>query len=176
MITDTLVKRFWSRIDKNGENGCWIWTRGKHKFGYGRINYGGTIYTAHRLAWEIAKGKIPDGMFVCHHCDNPPCCNPKHLFIGTPKDNMQDAAQKGRARNNPHYGEEHHSNKLTWEKVDRIRFLWETHQHTRSELGRMFGVTHQQVQNIIDHKHWKLKNRGVEYRYAPNSRVRKMNG
>ena len=77
-------------------NGCIEWTRSTTKFGYGQIAVEGHTTTTHRLAWKLANGPIPDGMHVLHHCDNPPCCNPEHLFVGTHADNMADRDKKGR--------------------------------------------------------------------------------
>ncbi len=87
----------WSRVDKTGA--CWTWTGRRNAGGYGVLRIRGRsskILFAHRLAWELTNGPIPDGLFVCHHCDNPPCCNPEHLFVGTPKDNCHDMMAKGR--------------------------------------------------------------------------------
>ena len=95
-----LEVRFWSRVDKSGgPNACWLWTGTIGHNGYGRISRGlrtGKDAYAHRIAWELTFGLIPDGLLACHHCDNPPCCNPAHLFLGTNSDNMSDCAQKGR--------------------------------------------------------------------------------
>ncbi len=74
------------------EAGCWVWNRGRSGGGYGR--YRGK--PAHRAVWILFHGPIPDGLFICHHCDNPPCVKPEHLFLGTPGDNMQDCIDKGR--------------------------------------------------------------------------------
>ncbi len=94
-----LAERFWPKVDKRGDDECWEWTGGRHPSGYGQIwiggKYGSHIY-AHRASWEINGHKIPDGMCVLHHCDNPPCVNPAHLFIGTQADNMRDKQAKGR--------------------------------------------------------------------------------
>lgn len=89
---------FWSCVDKSGgDDACWIWTRGKLPKGYGRFNADGKDVLAHRFAYEKLIGEIPDGLHVCHHCDNPSCVNPKHLFVGTRSDNMQDMWEKKRA-------------------------------------------------------------------------------
>jgi hypothetical protein len=80
------------RIDLNG---CWIWIGGRNHR-YGCYNIGGRGYRAHRYAWERVYGPVPDGMYVCHHCDTPLCVNPEHLFVGTQRDNIRDASAKGR--------------------------------------------------------------------------------
>ena len=77
---------------------CWTWTRATNKAGYGKIGSGegaGTLAT-HRVSWELTNGPVPDGLFVLHRCDNPPCCNPAHLFLGTSRDNTLDMIAKGR--------------------------------------------------------------------------------
>ena len=93
--------RFWARVQK-GE-GCWRWDGSKNRYGYGFVSYGPrgaqTRVQAHRVAWTLAYGPIPDGAFVLHHCDNPPCVRPDHLFLGTQGDNMVDMAAKRRGSN-----------------------------------------------------------------------------
>jgi hypothetical protein len=80
------------------KTGCWLWTAGKAHYGYGRFRWRGPQRRAHRVAYELFVGEIPDGLFVCHHCDNPPCFNPKHLYLGTQAENMRDAKKRGRMR------------------------------------------------------------------------------
>ncbi len=89
---------FWARIEIGGANDCWPWTGPltARKNGYGSVWYRSRRWRAHRLAYRLAKGKIPDGLLVRHTCDNRLCCNPKHLLVGTCKDNTQDAIRRGR--------------------------------------------------------------------------------
>lgn len=95
---ESLEKRFYKHITKL-PNGCWEWSGLRNYYGYGIIAKSYSLprhKKAHRASWEIHRGPIPDGLFVCHHCDNPPCCNPDHLFLGTCKDNIQDLVKKKR--------------------------------------------------------------------------------
>lgn len=90
-------ERFWRKVDKpNGENGCWLWTGSFTTPGYGQFRADGKNLSTHRYAYEISRGPIPKGLLVCHHCDNPKCVRPDHLFLGTHKDNHDDSVAKGR--------------------------------------------------------------------------------
>lgn len=88
----TISEAFWQRINKETGKFCWSWTGQKNQRGYGRIR--GKF--AHRVSWEIHNGEIPVGKFICHTCDNPECCNPDHLFLGTAYDNNIDRAMKSK--------------------------------------------------------------------------------
>ena len=99
-------ERFWSKVDKSGD--CWVWTAAvvgsrnpkfDHVGGYGVFGIGRKVYRAHRVSWEMAHGPIPDGMLVCHSCDNRGCVRPSHLFLGDQADNVRDMDSKGRRVN-----------------------------------------------------------------------------
>lgn len=91
----SLTERFWAKVERS--EGCWIWTGARNRRGYGKIRRDArTFVSAHRLSYEMANGSVPDGLFVCHHCDNPSCVRPDHLFTGTVGDNNRDTIRKGR--------------------------------------------------------------------------------
>jgi hypothetical protein len=139
------------------DNGCWNWSKSRWpNGGYGVFYYDGGN-RAHRASWVIHNGPIPDGMVVCHTCDNPPCVNPAHLFVGTQADNVRDRHKKGRTVISPKFsqvklrGEEHVCAKLSDDKVRMIRSSTLSNQ----EFAALFGVTPQTIHAVRAGKTWK---------------------
>ncbi len=124
--------------------------------GYGQIGVGAKkVRRVNRVAWEVFKGPIPVGLSVLHHCDNRRCFNPDHLFLGTQKDNMQDAKRKGRCQYVRHTGEGHGSHILTALQVASIRDEYRPHNVTRQSLAIKYGVSPFTIRNIIYRRTWK---------------------
>lgn len=158
-IGATPEERFWSRVDmSDGPDSCWPW-RGALRRGYGRSGKYGE--PSHRRAWRLANGEIPDGMFVCHHCDNRACCNPAHLFLGTPADNSADMVSKGRAPSGHEAdpvrprGEDAYNHKLTEDDVREIRARYVPYKVSTPMLAAEYGVKQATIYNIITRKWWK---------------------
>jgi len=147
------VARFWSNVDKNGHGGCWLWMRYKDRLGYGCVGtYRDGVLKAHRIAWTIAHGKIPLGMLVCHHCDNPSCVNASHLFLGLDADNSADKIRKGRAV--AVRGMDQGNSKLSDGDVRKIRFLLVMGMKQK-EIAPLFGVAIPTIGHISRGASWK---------------------
>lgn len=149
-------ERFFRYVTKTPE--CWEWTGYRSPLGYGRFNLTGTKpVLAHRFAWELQHGPIPDGLVVCHHCDNPRCVRPDHLFLGTQRDNLLDMGRKGRRRGTfssaRTSGEANRAAKLTVEEVRRIRDLAPMLPHI--EIAAMFNICKTHVSKIVRRRTWK---------------------
>jgi hypothetical protein len=141
----SLQSRFFSRFIKL-DNGCWQWRSHTDKDGYGILYGNNKNIRAHRLSYEIHHGAIKEGMIICHHCDNPGCVNPDHLFAGTQKDNAQDALNKGR-----HYtGEKNGRSKLTKEIVKEILVS----DLNGQQLADKFGVTRATINRVKRGESW----------------------
>ena len=146
------MNRFWSKVNKGTEDECWEWQAGKNNKGYGAFKFGGSTIGAHRFSYLLARGSIPVGMQVCHHCDNPGCVNPKHLFVGTQSDNQQDSVAKG--RDNPPWGEKCGKAKLCNGDVYEIRRLYSLGV-TQVLLAKMWIVSVWAIADIVNRNTWK---------------------
>ena len=133
------------------ENGCWEWSRRRDLEGYGRLNVRGVRSTAHAESYKVHHGDIPTGLCVLHRCDNPPCINPDHLFLGTPEDNNADKFNKGRQAK----GERVNTAKLTTVDVLQILRLYAMGHDSIGDLACRFGVCTDSIRNIIRGKTWK---------------------
>ena len=96
----TLEERFWSKVNKDGEGGCWIWTSATNTDGYGKFELDYKMIAAHRLSFELFNGPIPRGKYICHRCNRRNCVNPDHLYAGTSSENCYDAVRRGRHKSN----------------------------------------------------------------------------
>lgn len=132
---------FWSRVRKSDSNSCWIWTGATNSGGYGHYTLNYKQIKAHRTSYELSNNIIlTDKDEILHKCDNPPCCNPKHLVKGTRQDNMIDMVRKGRS-----------TSKLTPTQVEEIRIKSNI---KRFILAKEYGVSESTISRIINNKRW----------------------
>lgn len=136
-------------------DGCWLWTgRIIRGYGHGQFSWCGRSAVASRVAWELFMGEEPGELLVCHHCDNPRCVNPAHLFLGTAADNSADMIKKGRGKQPklPRDGERNGRARLTWSQVDAIRRKLRT--HTQRSLAAEYGVSSATISGIASGRRW----------------------
>ena len=157
--------KFWSLVDKGGPDDCWPWIGRGHVREYGKIGLNGRTLRSHRVAYELSHGPIPDDLLVCHTCDNPACCNPAHLFLGTQLDNRRDAAHKGRAASGAknaavlyperlRRGEQNRNAKITADDVREIRRLY-AEGVTLTKIAPLFGIHYTNVSMICRRLTWR---------------------
>lgn len=149
----TILDTIRSRIRLSLEHDCWEWEHAHDRLGYGQIRLGTIACRVHRVAWEAVYGLLPEGMEVCHSCDNPRCCNPDHLFDGSHQQNMKDASRKGRMNQ----GDKNGLAKLTEEQVRYIRLVYKP-RHSKfgqGALARRLGVTQPLIHYVIFGGGWK---------------------
>jgi len=170
---EALRVRFWARVAQNTIDQCWLWLGPLDKDGYGLVPVKksgcpcGTTTRASRLAHLFAFGYVPDDKMVCHDCDNPPCCNPFHFFLGTALDNAADRNAKGRTAHGPGagmgavplerrcIGERCSRGKLTADQAREVRRLRAEEGLTYTRLGQMFGISYVAARLIVVGKNWK---------------------
>lgn len=169
------VDRFWSHVDRSGgSDACWPWTAYKDRLGYGRVRIGGRVDRPHRVAWELTNGKAIGPLFGRHTCDNPSCCNPRHILPGTHADNMSDKVARGRQargevlaapkrgdenpmRRHPErrsVGSRHGMSKLTEHGVVEIRRLMRLG-GIRRDVARRFDVSIVTISDICTGRTWR---------------------
>lgn len=155
---EQVAARFWEKVDQaGGSDACWPWMAGLFRDGYGQFrlppSLGNFKLKAHRKAYELTKGEIPAGLVVMHSCDNPPCCNPAHLSVGTVGDNTRDASAKGRlAAQRPGYRS---TSTLTAENVAEMRALHAAGGWRFTPLGQRFGVSREVARMVVRRRTWK---------------------
>lgn len=155
--SEAAQRRFWKKADVRGPEDCWNW-RATVSWGYGvytgRIAEHRFNFRAHRVAYYFQNKFLPDNCLICHHCDNPKCINPKHLFIGTPQDNVDDMVSKLRQAR----GEKQAAHKLTSEQVNEIRFLRYVKNLKVDEIAKQFGLGRSAISSAT---------RGVSWKHIP---------
>lgn len=166
-LTPKEIERFWSYVEVGAPEECWRW-RGKpqqpHGYGRMRLTRDGRYLTvrSNRLAWAVHHGEDPGALHVCHHCDNPICVNPAHLFLGTHQENMRDRTKKGRHPGLPALnGQANPNAKLTDRDVLEIRCRYQRDGLTALELAREFGISEGHLRDIARGRKWQVATGGT---------------
>lgn len=158
--SESVLKRFWEKVDVGDKDECWEWNASLSvRGGYGQfmtcVKGKRILKKSHRMAYEIYYGKIPKGKFICHKCNNPKCCNPNHLYAGTPKDNWHDTIKSGNAYELPPIPpEEVHCAKLDFEKAEAIR----NSDKSGPILARKYNVSKSTISSVRRGKIWRTEN------------------
>jgi len=152
-MTDKNINNFWKKVvisaNKNYNGSpCWEWN-GATKMEGGAVRINNKTYNAHRISWMMKNGDIEDDLYVLHKCDNRPCVNPDHLFLGTQKDNLNDMIQKGRRTNRKV------DRKLTDKDVSEIRSMYNSGEYSQPKIAKVYEISTSHVCNIVNFKTWK---------------------
>lgn len=154
----SLLDLFESRVVR--QSGCWAWKSRPMANGYVRVKHQGKIVKGHRASWLLFRGAIPEGLYVCHHCDNRACTNPDHLFLGTQQDNVNDCWAKGRGgsgngRRKQRLGRHRRGSEIEWAKLteEEVRDI-RSGRLTRAEFALAYKITKAAIYKIIHRKSW----------------------
>ena len=150
------VVRFWNLVQLRPGEACWTWRAMTDKDGYGKFapTPGRAATGAHRYAYALAFGPIPDGLYVLHHCDNPSCVRPSHLWLGTALDNARDCVAKGRTNRDARYGDKNRLAKFTNEQAQAIRLRYQQGGVTTRALAALYGVNQTTICAIVRSKRY----------------------
>jgi predicted XRE-type DNA-binding protein len=154
-MTYDIQERFWQYVDKGAQDECWEWRGPRVKIPGQEYGLCGGWVRAYRVSWEIHNGPIPYGMHVLHRCDNPPCVNPAHLYLGTHVDNMRDRAARKRGKEARQNGEANDNAKLTEAQVREIIYLLQGHNKvSQQRIADLYGVKQPQISRIARRESW----------------------
>jgi len=151
-LSEDDITRFWAKVIITTPNKCWNWRGAIKGRGYSRFALNSRGYSSHRVAWFLYNRKQPGNSLVCHHCDNPRCCNPYHLFLGTISDNAVDKNQKGRGVDNR--GAKHGLAKLSMADVSTIRQLSDLG-YSQSKIAEQFKIHQGTVSRLVNRHRWR---------------------
>ncbi len=149
ILPDKVIARFWSYTDIRKTDECWPYRRYCRPDGYGQFTHDRVNYATHRFAYAVTYGPFEDRLSVLHKCDNPPCCNPCHLFLGLAFDNVHDAMSKGRRRREE--AEDNPNALLDWAKIHEIR----ASRKSQRALAKEYNVSPSTIGRVIHHETWK---------------------
>ena len=150
-MTPKQIETFWSHVTIKGVDDCWEWNGALLKKGYGQLGTAKGHFVASRIAWFLSNRKQPGRFLVCHTCDNPPCCNPRHLFLGSYQDNENDCVKKGRQYHAQ--GEKCGRSKLKNADITKIRQMY-LMGYNMTDIGNQFEVSQTQISRIIKYQRW----------------------
>lgn len=152
LLCEETKKRFWEKVDRKGKEECWEWQKDQTDYGYGRMSVDNQVFLANRLSYIINHEEHPGEEFVLHKCDNPPCVNPHHLYLGDYSDNIKDAYERGRRESLS--GNNSPIAKINSEDAEEIRKMYDGSEMTQKEIGDIYGITARQVSSIVNDEVW----------------------